>query len=277
MRDWFQQNRSLVLSTAYLLVTLGLAGYVVSYSNLAAATRDLRAASKTIQVELAAQRAVVLGSNVAGVKTKNIDSIPEFLRHINSIAQANSVIIRSLTPDPVAPFKYHIEIAVNYETFLRFLANLESRDTIIHEMEVRPYDSRAIPPRHFITFSITPRNNAQPLADQRLKQVLLDVEKKNKRNPFQQLDVRTKHVPVVELTWVHRLTGIGSSGNVKYATIDRKDYVVGDSLKIGDGSDGENRKAVITAIDKLAVNLEERTANGAQQYVLEFRRKKKGS
>ena len=275
MRDWLQQNRSLVLSTAYLLATLGLAGYVVSYSNLSAATRDLRVATKKIQLELAEQLVVQRAAILPDVPQITIDSIPQFLRHINSIAQANSVIIRSLTPDAVSPFKYHIEIAVEYETFLRFLADLESRDTIIHEMEVRPYDSRAIPPRHFITFSITPRNNAQPLADQRLKQVLLDVEKKNKRNPFQQLDVRTKHVPVVALTWVHRLTGIGSNGNLKYATIDRKDYVVGDALKIGDGSDGVDRKAIITTIGKLAVNLEERTANGAQQYVLEFRRKKK--
>ena len=65
------------------------------------------------------------------------------------------------------------------------------------------------------------------------------------------------------MTWIHRLSGIGRIGGERIATIDSRDYAVGDPL--------DNMS--ITEIRNDRVMLKKESADGEQIFVLGFRKK----
>ena len=270
MDAFFQRHRQLLLSSLYLVFGIVLAGYVGAYQHLKLASSDLRIASARLKAENTELNKLAGNTELAGVEkeekiSSGIRSIPTFLSHINNVSRSNNVVIRKFTPDTNNTIKYQLEIIVDFPTFIRFAADLESLDTVIQELQVRPYDQLAVPPTHFITFSIIPRNDAIPLADkdERLK-TLRERVLKNPRNPFQRLD-KSEDRTLVDLTWVYKLTSIGTDAGKRYATIDRKDYSSGDTI--------EGTKRVITAIERREVFLSEDLTFGKQPYVMRFRTK----
>ncbi|CAK0773449.1 conserved hypothetical protein [Gammaproteobacteria bacterium] len=273
MNEFVASHRNLVISTLYLVCALLFCGYTVFYLDRQQTIADLR----KINTYLNDERSILEKHFAALTKeqqgtTVAIRSLSGFLNRINDISKKNDIIIRKLLPDPQDHIKFTIEILVDYYKFLHFAADLESLDTTITNLQVHPYSMGEMDkdnrykslPQHVITFSMTPRNDAEPITGERLAALEKMVDQKEKRNPFQRFAFDAKQRMVntsVDLTWIYRLTGTGRDQVGQYATIDRKDYYEGYLL------DGKK----IEKIQADRVLLTEDTANGKQSFVLKFR------
>ncbi|MBT3196306.1 MAG: hypothetical protein HN842_03975 [Gammaproteobacteria bacterium] len=277
MEQFLERHRPFLLSTLWLVSGLLLFGYAVAYKPKEVMTDDLRTATRRVAGEVALLkekrlRVLERQKSVQGEEKRGVNSLPDFLFRINLLAKNNQVIIRKLTVDEQDRMRFNIELLIDYFTFLLFASELESLDVNIHDMEVHPYKPGAIPPLHLITFAITPRNDAQPLSGSRIVRLGEAVAKQEKRNPFRRFAQNDRGkgesevIPEIDLTWVYKLTGIGTDRGGRYATIDRIDYLLNDVL------DGK----VITAIQKDRLYLSKNSAQGEQKFVLKFRRKKSG-
>lgn len=268
MDAFVRKYQSLVLSVVYMLVGVTLFGYSAVYSTRQVASADadaLRAfieqENKTLKAEEEAQKKKEAGDKPADGA---ISSLPDFLAHINLISHKTAVIITELTPNREGGLKFDLKIQTDYFTFLRFAAELEALNVSINDLQVRPYDPSKTPPVHAIAFSITPRGNAEPLADERITALKQQVAAQDKRNPFQRFafNAKTRQVtPEIELTWIYKLTGIGRVGDKRTATINSRDYSADDVL---DGM-------LVTQVESDRVMLSKRTADGTERYVLRFR------
>lgn len=271
MDAFLRKHHAFLLSTLYLITGLILLGYSTLYSGREVAMADalllnLRIAddNKALAEQAAKQKAV------QAVPQEGIRSLPVFLGHINSVAQKTTVIIKELTPSRDADLKFLLKITSDYTTFLRFAAELESLNLVINDLQVRPYDASKTPPVHAIEFSITPRNDAAPMSDARVVALHNQIAAQDKRNPFQRFafNAVTKEVSAeIDLTWIHKLSGVGRVGERKVATINVKnetrDYSVGDELEPG---------LLISGIENDRVQLQKKTSEGTARYVLRFRR-----
>ncbi len=275
--DMYQQYKPLILSTVYMLVGLYAAVYSIFISRYDAYTSDLLVAQKVISDDKESLQEVLRkreekekAAKEKGKKdVKGINYLPEFLNKVNKIASNNKVIIRTLTPDAENKFRFTLTFLTDYYTFLRFTAELESLDIIVGDLQVHPYDRNKTPPIHAISFSLIPRNDAKDLGGERLDKMKAWVAKKNKRDPFQRFafdpNRKKDSIPLIDLTWIHKLGGIGENNGRKYATIDRANYFIGSSFK---------GKKKITEIGAAVVYLEETTDNGLVRYKIGQRKRK---
>lgn len=269
MQEAFERHRRLILSTLYALTGILVAGYSFMVWPRQAAVAQIQAAhnlmateNKAIEDQLNREKA---GRQESGKTADAIRSLPAFLERINDIARKTNVIIHKLTPDPTNKLRFTIQIVEDYFKFVRFSSILESLDVSIHDIQVHPYDLGKTPPLHAITFSLTPRADAEPLSGSRLSELEKKVAAKERRDPFQRYAYVSKGVQIrseIDLTWIHRLTGIGRLGDKRYATIDSQDYEIGHELN----------KMKVVAIDADRVRLEKTTDDGLTKYQLKFRR-----
>jgi len=269
MEQFFAKNKTFVLSLVFMTVGISLFGWSNFVTTSQLAMEDARRISSTLaadeerlknQLAEIERRKAEAGQDASA----GITSLPAFLERINEIAQATKVIIDELMPSKDEHLKFSIKIRADYFTYLRFSAKLESLNVSIHDLQVRPFNPGVTPPIHAIEFSITPRNDAAPLGGERLTRMRDQVEEKNKRNPFQRFAFNEANKEVlkqIELTWIHKLTGIGMSGGKRTATINGKDYAVDDEL------DGMK----ITAIETDRVMLKKTTTDGVTEYLLKRR------
>lgn len=269
MEQFFAKNKTFVLSLVFMTAGITLFGWSNFVTTSRLATEDARLISSTLaadearlnsQLEEIERRKAEAGQSASA----GITSLPAFLERINEIAQTTRVIIDELMPSKDEQLKFSIKIRADYFTYLRFAAKLESLNVSIHDLQVRPFDPRVTPPIHAIEFSITPRNDAAPLGGERLARMRDQVEEKNKRNPFQRFAFNEANKEVlkqIELTWIHKLTGIGMSGGKRTATINGKDYAVDDEL------DGMK----VTAIETDRLVLKKTTPDGVTEYLLKRR------
>jgi hypothetical protein len=267
-----RKHQSLIFSTLYMVLGLMAAGYATVYSGKEAMIKDLRKVHRELKAEKKQLEELKKKESEETDKSKeDKNSLPVFLTNINRIAQNNKVIIRELSPNNEDnQLKFQLQLITDYFSFIRFTSELEALDIILDDIQLHPYDNGRTPPMHAISFSLIPRNNASPLSDDvRLKNLQEWVNKTDRRNPFQRFayDTTLKRVrPVIDLTWIHKLSGLGrTKSNQKYASISRKKYFVGSKL------DG----LIITAIDEKnkQVSLEKRSEDGKVRYTLGFRQR----
>lgn len=270
MDAFIRHHVSLVLSTLYLIVGLGTAGYVGLYLPATANRADLVIAQGYLKTEnalLAKQKEFYTKAEKTTDKDQ-LRSIPDFLKRINQLANDHKVIIRKLVPDNKDELKFVLEMFGNYYLFTEFAGSLEGLNVTVHDLEVRPYDATKSPPVHFIKFSITPRNDAEPLSMTRIDALAALTKQKNKRNPFQRFAARTGR-SCVDQTWVHTLSGIGTINNKKVATINSVDYSVGEMVQaLG---------MKIVSIDSTRVEFVKEASTGKECHILKFRQKKTNS
>jgi len=274
MDAFFQENKSFVFSTFFLAFGIAVLMYSLGYTGLIAQSADLAAASAFVSEDSKTTEAKIKDQESSDEETDiAIRSIPDFLRRINRIAQDTTVIIRKLVPDTEDKLKYNIEIFVDYYSFLRFASRLETLNVNIHDLEVRPFNAAKTPPVHFITFSITPKNDAESLAGNRLSRLRKMVTEKDKRNPFQRFAPYPKKDGkpqfAIDLTWVHRLGLVSRIAGQPVATIDGNDYKV-DS--IFSSVEGELK---VSQISGRKVEMLKKTKDGVQKYFIGFQRKSK--
>ena len=273
MEAFIQRYSKLLGSVLYLVVGLLLAGYSVFYTATESSLENAKAAFSLYREENQQIKELLAIRN----KTKDdvqqeasIRSLPEFLTRINEVAKKTEIIIRKLMPKEKSDkLIFEMEIVEDYYRFLRFTALLESLNVIIHDIQVRPYDSSKTPPVHAISFSLTPRNDAEPLAGERIEKMNQEVAQENKRNPFQRFALsKTGNVKAeIDLTWIYKLSGIGSVGGQRIATIEGRDYTVG----------GAFEGMEILNIDPSGILMIKKTPNGETKYVMKFRQKKTGN
>lgn len=269
LNAFFEDHRRFVLSTLFLTVALLFAGYMILYvprqvwiGHLNAGIAKYQAENKKMQSEFDARKR----SSEQESNPNQIKSLPDFLSRINKVANETGVIIQKLTPDEGKRLRFTIQIIDTYFKFIRFSSILESLNVRIHDIQVHPYNLVKNPPQHVITFSLTPRNDAQELSGERLSDLKRRVAEKDQRNPFQRfVSFDRKVEAIIDLTWVYRLTGIGRIGQRRFATIDSKDYSV----------DEEMAGMKITHVDTDRVRLEKVGPNGIEKYQLKFRKLKK--
>lgn len=268
MDKFLRDNKKFLLSTLWLVFGVAAYIYATTYSNAAIGLKDLNIARSKLQSEQQELEKTIQRQSEDMVKTEEgISSISVFLNRINEVAKSNRVILRRLNPQD-KELTYSIEIIEDYYTFLHFTAQLESLDVSINDMQIRPYDMSTVPPKHFITFSISAKNNAQTQTGHRLKELEKIVTEKDKRNPFQRFAFQKgeKVERNIDLTWIKRLSGIGRTSDGKYyATIDNRDYFVGDLLS------GKE----VSRILKDRVLLKDETDDAIRQFIIKFRKKKR--
>lgn len=274
MDAFIRENKSFLLSLVFLMAGLFALGYTVFYRPAQVAAADLSAMTGILNGENNALRAALVRAQQAATdptqEAQAITSLPNFLRHINDIAKNTMVVIRELRPTASSTeagpdIAFRLSLTADYLTFLRFAAALESLNVVINDLQVRPYDSTKQPPEHAIAFTITPRANARPLTGDRLKAIKAAVEQPDKRNPFQRFVIESETLEVrreIELTHMHRLSGIGRIGADRTATIDDRTYREGDTFK----------NMTITEIQGDRVRLVQETPDGSTRpYILKFR------
>lgn len=282
MEQFFRQHRNLTLSFLWLILGIMAAGYSLLYrplqlsmAALTPMTARLEEQNKSLLKTIEAQK------NTDKAKAVGISSLPTFLARINELSFASKVVINKLTPaDSEGRLRISLEINADFYTFLRFAAQLESLDVILDNVEIHPfsYDQKNNDlPIHFISFTIIPQNDAEPLkinaAQELNRKVKEAIEVNNLRNPFQRFakDPNRKEMEqLVDLTWVYKLGGFGvGADGATYAIIDNLEYRKGASV--------EGRE--ITEIDKAGgrVMMEKRTEQGTKlRSVLKFRKKGSG-
>ncbi len=269
MEEFIQKHRPILASTIFMVLGLLAAGYSVFYSRLTVFKSDLGMAAHKYRLENSIlKEEKKKQTKKDGKKNIGIRYLPTFLQRINEIARHNDVIIKKLSPDADETLKFKLDFISTYYTFVNFTSELEALDIILNDLQIHPYDHTQSPPQHAISFTLTPRNDAEPLADIRLSRLQQKVAEKDKRDPFQRFAFDSTRVIVsraIDLTWIYKLGGLGldTSGN-RYATINHANYSVGDIL------DGRT----ITNITNKEVKLEKTTREGKLKYRLGFRKKK---
>lgn len=268
MDEFLRKYSAFVWSSLYLTCALMLLGYatLVSPDQIAKESaqelfRLMKAEIDPLKKELAAK-----AKNAGDEEDAGIKSLPLFLTHINNTAKETGVIIKELTPSRTGDLRFILKVATDYRTFLKLAARLEALNLTINDLQVRPFKPTATPPEHAIEFSLTPRDNAAPLGGERLAGLKDLVMAPDMRNPFQRFAFNAKTRTVsrdIDLTWINKLSGIGKSGNQREATIEGRDYRVGDTLPGGQ---------TITAIDADVVHLSRETPDGTETFVLRYQK-----
>ena len=276
MDSFIRKHASLFLSTFFMIVCVGAAGYFGLYVPATANHADLHKATAYFNKENASLNKTKKFFLTADKETKKnankneqtgLRSIPEFLERINKLANDHKVIIRKLEPD-AENIKFIIEMIADYFVVIEFLGSLEGLNVLVNDLEVRPYDDTKSPPVHVIKFSITPYNDAAPLSTTRIAGLAALTKQKNKRNPFQRFAARTGR-SCVDQTWLHTLSGIGIINNKKIATVDNFDYNVGDMV--------ETMGMKIVAIETNRVEFVKKASTGLECHILKFRKEKSNS
>ena len=263
MDAFIRKHQSFFLSLLFALAGLWALIYTTWLSPFTLIRSDLTVITKAVSDE---NDKIAKVRNEAEKRRKieevNLNSLPDFLRHINDIANATKVIVRELVPDREGGIKFNLKITSDYRTFLDFIAKLEAHDVVIHNLSVHPYDMRKSPPIHAIEFSITPRRNAKPLDSARINAMVAAVAKPDQRNPFQRFAYNQAAVQQeVDLTWLFKLSGIARIGEARVATIDSKDYRVGDKLE----------DMTVKEIESDRVRLEKQSERNLDKFILKFR------
>ncbi|MEO5373024.1 MAG: hypothetical protein H7840_01965 [Alphaproteobacteria bacterium] len=280
MDAFIRANARLLGSAIYLTLGLLVAGYSFLYLPVERQTVHARKFAAVLALENT--QLDETKQNLKKAKDRvGVSSVPDFLERINGVAKdtgiaikdssgrtviKDGVIINKLVPRENQKFTFDLQITEDYFKFLRFSRLLETLDVVINDIQVHPYDPGRSPPLHAISFSLTPRNDAVPLSGERLKELQEMVDAPNKRNPFQRFAVGKVSEQVrkeIDLTWIYKLSGIGSIGGVRMATIDGREYEAG----------GKFEGMTVLGVDADKVNLSKITANGEEKYIIRFRKK----
>lgn len=272
MDNFLARHGRIVFSFFFMLAGLIAAGYSIHYNELSNNLKHLRNARSLLLTANNKITTAQKDNKSTNNTMQGFGNAQDFLLRVNAIAHENKVIILKLSPDQEQHLKYKLDIITNYYKFISFVYGLEKLDTILDDIQVRPYDNNSIPPRHAISFTIIPRNDAQPLAGSKRFDALSEqVNVIDKRNPFQRFAYSKKATTqdsAIDLTWVYRLSGISmdKNGIANEATINNRSY------RIGELVDG----MTITKIDRGTVSLKKNTEKrGLEKFTLTFQKNKK--
>ena len=139
------------------------------------------------------------------------EAAPEPLRQLDAAIGGSGVRVLRLSPRPSPPGSYDVELDTDFPSLLRFTAAIEAPGGTLRTVQFRRKDSAVS--RLFASVTVTvAAPNATPTPP-----IVA-----SGRDPFAP--------PAAAARSNHRLTGITRVGNGWMATIDDRDYVLGDTL-----------------------------------------------
>jgi hypothetical protein len=211
------------LAAAALLACASLfAVYRWHYGAELHASQQLGLLSDSLRAETenAAQRPVTVGT--AGA------TVPELLSLIQQAAAAHNVSIRSVAPSPVNPDKITLGLHGDFRDLMGLLGRLETFQIQINAFEFEPDESGGV------TGSVEIQHSAKPGAPSSFADYLdAIVQYSAVRNPFEigdPIPLPNMGSDLGDLSWTYQLTSISLYGAERIATIDGKDYRIGDHL-----------------------------------------------
>ena len=219
------------------------------------AAQDLRALTDILQVERQKR------PNIRPAEDRGV-TVTDLLSRVQEIAAQNFVTLTDVEPVPTDPDQFKLDLVARYEGFLGFLARFETLRVSIAGFDIS--QSKNNPGSLAVSLNFRHTQIASPIGDQRIKEFEAQLRSIALRDPF---DPAAGNIRMVadpnanDLTWTYHLTSISLIGNTKYATIDGRDYNVGDHLQ----------GLVVSAIGTDNVTLLDRDNGKERQRFLRFR------
>ena len=246
---------ALVGSLALLVGSAQFFAYASYVVPRAKATQDLQALTDILQLEKQKKATTRLTDN-RGV------TVPDLLSRVQEIAAQNAVTLTGVEPAPADPEQFKLGLVARYESFLGFLAHFETLQVSITGFDIsRPLDN---PGSLVVSLNFSHTPTPSQVTNQRIKEFEVRLKATALRDPF---DPAAGNIRMVadantdDLTWTYHLTSISQVGKTKYATIDGRDYNVGDQLQ----------GLVVSAIGNDNVTLMGRENGKERQRSLKFR------
>jgi len=228
------------------------ASYVVPRAK---AAQDLQALTDILQLEKQ-KKATIRPTENRGV------TVPDLLSRVQEIAAQNAVTLTGVEPTPTDPEQFKLALVARYESFLGFLAHFETLQVSITGFDIsRTMDN---PGSLVVSLNFSHTPTPSQVTNQRIKEFEGRLRAIPLRDPF---DPAAGNIRMVadantdDLTWTYHLTSISQIGKAKYATIDGRDYNVGDQLQ----------GLVVSAIGSDNVTLMGRENGKERQRFLKFR------
>lgn len=251
------------------------AGQALAYATLVApkkqAAADLAAMTQALGAERAASAAVAADGSDPTVAEISLQprslSVPQLLSQVQEIALKIDVRVTDLAPVEPGSSLFRAGMSGAYPDLVRFLARFEALPVEIVELQMGGGEAGATPVAGdalslSLVFSRGSSAPALSLADAAAFEVMLRDEAP--RNPFQPWNGAVAWAPEstsADLTWIHHLSGVSEIGETRIATIDNRDYRVGDRLA----------GRTIAAIGADSVTLSQAGPEGEQTFMLGFR------
>jgi hypothetical protein len=221
----------------------------------AKAAQDLQTLTDILQLERQ-KKANVQPSEDGGA------TVPEMLSRVQEIAAQKIVTLTGLEPVPADPEQFKLGLVARYGSLLGFLARFERLRVSITGFDISPAMDSPGSLLVSVNFRHTPI--ASPISDQRVKEFETKLRSIAVRDPFDPAAGAIRmaaDTDADDLTWTYHLTSISLIGNTRYATIDGRDYNVGDRLQ----------GLVVSAIGNDNVTLMSRENGKERQRYLKFR------
>ena len=215
-----------------LLASLLLLGAAAQYFTYAAyvapredATQSLQAMTELLQVENRKKPGYRAPEN-RGV------SIPDLLSRVQEFAAQSAVKLVSVEPIAGDAEQYRLSLLGNYGSFLEFLARFETLQVAIKGFDV----TRAVDKAGLLNIALDFGHTTVPntIRAERVGEFRTRLQKALLRDPFNPGNGPIQLVAELntdDLTWAFHLTSISEIGKSRYATIDGKDYNVGDAFQ----------------------------------------------
>jgi hypothetical protein len=192
------------------------------YAQEARASAGLQTLSEMLRIE--ADTSVAATPLAGGTQGK---TMPELLSRIQEIASTHNVAIRSVAPNPADPQKITLGIHGSFRDMMGFLGRLETFQVVVSAFDFAPDEDG-------VSGSVEIQRSGKPGAPNSFADYLdALVNYSAVRNPFEIGDpVPLPNAPadLGDLSWTYHLTSISLYGAERAATIDGKDYRVGDHI-----------------------------------------------
>ena len=159
-------------------------------------------------------------------------TIPDLLSRVQELAAQNAVTLIGVEPLPGDADQFKLNLLANYGSFLEFLARFETLQVTVTGFDVaRAMD---MPGSLEISLSFSHTATLNAIRPERVKEFITRLKGAASRDPFNPGNASIQMVADTntdDLSWTFHLTSISEIGKTKYATIDGKDYNVGDELQ----------------------------------------------
>ncbi len=159
-------------------------------------------------------------------------SIPDLLSRVQELASQSAVKLVRVEPLAGDAEQYRLSLQSNYASFLEFLARFESLQVVIAGFDVEPTAEDSGLLNIALDFAHTSAPNT--IRADRVREFRTRLAKSGLRDPFnpgRDLVAVAADEGTGDLTWTFHLTSISEIGKSKYATIDGKDYNIGDKFQ----------------------------------------------
>ncbi|MBV9549705.1 MAG: hypothetical protein JO256_08555, partial [Alphaproteobacteria bacterium] len=214
--------------------------YQWSYSAKAAAADGLQNLAGLMRAQAEPPRQAAIATPTA----KAPATVPEILSRVQEIASNDDVVLESVVPNATDKNQLDLAATGQFRDAMRFLARLETLPVEPAGFDLAPSADGGV------ALTVNVIQNGKPAAPTTFADYIDAVSLYSAvRDPFAVGDPVTlpnTGADLGDLSWSYHLTSISLLGAVRVATIDGKDYEVGDVLN----------GMAITAIDPSSVSLQ---------------------